>query len=179
MKKMNRVLSLLIVVTLSLSQAWAERVSRDDAALVANNFMNVASSNSAVKKTPAKKMVMKAVPAQEENQYYVYENENGEGWVIVAANDVITPILAYSETGHFRTDNMPANVRKWMGKYNDFINKLEQEGVESDEETQAQWKTLRKGANAEKATVIVGPLIKTTWDQDTPYWNLCPGSGGR
>ncbi len=177
MKKMNRVLSLLIVVTLSLSQAWAERVSRDDAALVANNFMNVASSNSAVKKTPAKKMVMKAVPAQEENQYYVYENENGEGWVIVAANDVITPILAYSETGHFRTDNMPVNVRKWMGKYNNFINKLEQEGVESDEETQAQWKKLRKGANAEKATVIVGPLIKTTWDQDTPYWNLCPGSG--
>lgn len=177
MKKVNRVLSLLIVVTLSLSQAWAERVSRDDAALVANNFMNVASSNSAVKKTPAKKMVMKSVPAQEENQYYVYENENGEGWVIVAANDVITPILAYSETGHFRTDNMPVNVRKWMGKYNNFINKLEQEGVESDEETQAQWKKLRKGANAEKATVIVGPLIKTTWDQDTPYWNLCPGSG--
>ena len=69
-------------------------------------------------------MVMKSVPAQEENQYYVYENENGEGWVIVAANDVITPILAYSETGHFRTDNMPANVRKWMGKYNNFINKF-------------------------------------------------------
>ena len=177
MKKMNRVLSLLIAVTLSLSQAWAERISQDDAALVANNFMNVASQNSAIKKAPAKKMVMKAVPAQEENQYYLYENENGEGWVIIAANDVVTPVLAYSETGHFRTDNMPINIRKWMGKYNNFITKLEKDGVASSEETQAQWKKLRKGANAEKATVIVGPLVKTTWDQDTPYWNLCPGSG--
>ena len=177
MKKMNRVLSLLIVVTLSLSQAWAERISKDDAALVANNFMNVASQNSALKKTPAKKMVMKAVPAQEENQYYVYENENGEGWVIIAANDVVKPVLAYSETGHFRTDNMPVNIRKWMGKYNTYISKLEKDGVTAGEETQAQWKKLRKGANSTKATAIVGPLIKTKWDQAEPFWDQCPGSG--
>jgi len=176
MKKMNRVLSLLIVVTLSLSQAWAERVSRDDAALVANNFMNVASSNSAVKKTPAKKMVMKSVPAQEENLYYVYENENGEGWVIIAANDVVKPVLAYSETGHFRTENMPVNVRKWMGKYNHFIQKLEDEGVVAGEETKTEWKALRKATKVTH-TPVVGPLIKTTWDQDDPFWDLCPGSG--
>ena len=177
MKKMNRVLSLLIVVTLSLSQAWAERVSRDDAALVANNFMNVASSNSAVKKTPAKKMVMKAVPAQEENQYYVYENENGEGWVIVAANDVITPILAYSETGHFRTDNMPVNVRKWMGKYNDFVKKIEADGATQDEVVAQEWTALKKSVRKAKGDAVVGPLVKTTWDQDDPFWDLCPGSG--
>ena len=176
MKKVNRVLSLLIVVTLSLSQAWAERVSRDDAALVANNFMNVASSNSAIKKTPAKKMVMKAVPAQEENQYYVYENENGEGWVIVAADDAVRPILAYSETGHFNTEDMPVNVRKWMGKYNHFIQKLEDEGVVAGEETKTEWKALRKATKVTH-TPVVGPLIKTTWDQDDPFWNLCPGSG--
>lgn len=177
MKKMNRVLSLLIVVTLSLSQAWAERVSRDDAALVANNFMNVASSNSAIKKTPAKKMVMKSVPAQEENQYYVYENENGEGWVIVAANDVITPILAYSETGHFRTDNMPVNVRKWMGKYNDFVKKIEADGATQDEVVAQEWTALKKSVRKAKGDAVVGPLVKTTWDQDSPYWNSCPGSG--
>ena len=177
MKKMNRVLSLLIVVTLSLSQAWAERVSRDDAALVANNFMNVASSNSAVKKTPAKKMVMKSVPAQEENQYYVYENENGEGWVIVAANDVITPILAYSETGHFRTDNMPVNVRKWMGKYNDFVKKIEADGATQDEVVAQEWMALKKSVRKAKGDAVVGPLVKTTWDQDDPFWDLCPGSG--
>ena len=177
MKKMNRVLSLLIVMTLSLSPVWAERISREDAALVANNFMNVSSQNSSMKKTPAKKMVMKAVPAQEEeNLYYVYENADGEGWVIVAANDVITPILAYSETGHFNTENMPVNVRKWMGKYNRFIQKVEKDGLVAGEETKTEWKVLRKGTKVTH-TPVVGPLIKTTWDQDSPYWNLCPGSG--
>jgi len=177
MKKMNRVLSLLIVMTLSLSPVWAERISREDAALVANNFMNVSSQNSSVKKTPAKKMIMKTVPAQEEeNLYYVYENADGEGWVIVAADDAVRPILAYSETGHFNTENMPVNVRKWMGKYNRFIQKVEKDGLVAGEETKTEWKVLRKGTKVTH-TPVVGPLIKTTWDQDSPYWNLCPGSG--
>ena len=177
MKKMNRVLSLLIVMTLSLSPVWAERISREDAALVANNFMNVSSQNSSMKKTPAKKMIMKTVPAQEEeNLYYVYENADGEGWVIVAANDAVRPILAYSETGHFNTENMPVNVRKWMGKYNRFIQKVEKDGLVAGEETKTEWKVLRKGTKVTH-TPVVGPLIKTTWDQDSPYWNLCPGSG--
>lgn len=178
MKKMNRVLSLLIVMTLSLSPVWAERISREDAALVANNFMNVSSQNSSMKKTPAKKMVMKAVPAQEEeNLYYVYENADGEGWVIVAANDVITPILAYSETGHFNTENMPVNVRKWMGKYNDFVKKIEADGATQDEVVAQEWTALKKSVRKAKGDAVVGPLVKTTWDQDDPFWNLCPGSG--
>ena len=178
MKKMNRVVSLLIAVTLCLSQAWAERISQDDAALVANNFMNVASQNSAVKKAvPAKRMVLKTAAAQEENQYYVYENADGEGWVIVAANDAVMPILAYSETGHFRTDNMPVNIRKWMGKYNNFIKKIEDDGVQAGEETKEEWTALKKGVRKAAAAVVVGPLVKTTWDQDDPYYNLCPGSG--
>ena len=178
MKKMNRVLSLLIAVTLCLSQAWAERISQVDAALVANNFMNVASQNSAVKKAvPAKRMVLKTSAAQEENLYYVYENADGEGWVIVAANDVVTPILAYSETGHFRTDNMPVNVRKWMGKYNNFVKKIEADGVQASEEAVAEWAALKKGTRKAVSVAVVGPLIKTTWDQDAPYWNLCPGTG--
>lgn len=175
---MNRVLSLLIAMTLCLSQTWAERISQDDAALVANNFMNVASLNSAVKKAvPAKRMVLKTPAQQEENLYYVYENADGEGWVIVAANDVVMPILAYSETGHFRMDNMPSNIRKWMGKYNNFIKKLEADGVQAGEETAAEWTALKKGARKAVAAVVVGPLIKTTWDQDAPYDLLCPGTG--
>ena len=164
-------LALMVSATL-----FAERVSQEDAALVANNFMNVSSSNSNVKKAlPAKKMVRKATAT--EDLYYLYENENGEGWVIVAANDAMTPILAYSETGHFRTDNMPVNIKKWLGKYNDFTRRIEADGVVASEEAQNEWKALRKGAHKATAAAVVGPLIQTTWDQDDPYYNLCPGTG--
>ena len=154
---------------------FAERVSPDDAALVANNFMNVASSSAARKAAPQKKMVRKATA--EENMFYIYENANGEGWVIIAANDAVTPVLAYSETGHFCTDNMPVNVKNWMGKYNTFIRKIEADGVAAGEEATAQWNELRAGARRTKAVAVVGPLIQTQWDQDAPYYNLCPGSG--
>lgn len=163
-------MALLVSMTL-----FAERVSVEDAAVVANNFMNVASAPGVKKATPAKRMVHKAVA--EENLYYIYQNADGEGWVIVAADDAVTPILAYSETGTFRTDNMPVNIRKWMGKYNNFIKKIEDDGVVATEETQAEWKALRKGARKATAAAVVGPLIKTTWDQDAPYYDLCPGTG--
>ena len=165
-----------LLVSVSL---FAERITLEDAATVANNFMNVAvtSVNGVKKAAPAKRMVRKAMNTTEEPQYYLYENENGEGWVIIAANDAVTPILAYSETGHFRTDNMPSNIRHWMGKYDQFIKRIETDGVEAAEETKAEWKALRKGVRKAQAAAVVGPLIQTQWDQDAPYNNLCPGTG--
>jgi len=154
---------------------FAERVSQDDAALVANNFMNVRSSSNVKKALPAKKMVRKATAT--EDLYYLYENANGEGWVIVAADDAVTPILAYSETGHFRTDNMPVNIQKWLGEYSSIITKIKAEGSEATEEVAGEWETLRKNVRKAKGDAVVGPLIQTTWDQGEPFWNKCPGSG--
>ena len=168
------IIALLVSATL-----FAGRVSPEDAAVVANHFMNVApaQANGIRKAAPVKRMVRKAINTAAEPQYYLYENADGEGWVIIAANDAVTPVLAYSETGHFRTDNMPANLRRWMGKYDTFIQRVETDGVVAAEETQAEWKALRQSARKAKATTIVAPLIQTTWDQAAPYNNLCPGSG--
>ena len=89
---MKKVLAGIIALLVSTMTLFAARITTDDAALVANHFMNVRSSVAGVKKAPAKKMVMKQIAAtEEENQYFLYENENGEGWVIIAANDVVTP----------------------------------------------------------------------------------------
>ena len=157
----------------------AERVSEEDAALVANNFMNVGNTVSGVQKAPAKKMVLKKAATASENQYYVYENANGEGWVMVAANDVAHPILAYSNTGTFRTDNQPANLKVWLRGYDRQITRAAQdENYVANEQVQNEWKTLRKGANPVKTAVVVSPLIKTGWDQGSPYWNLCPQKSG-
>ena len=157
----------------------AERVSQEDAALVANNFMNVGNTVSGVQKAPAKKMVLKKAATASKNQYYVYENANGEGWVMVAANDVAHPILAYSNTGTFRTDNQPANLKVWLRGYDRQITRAAQdENYVANEQVQNEWKTLRKGANPVKAAVVVSPLIKTGWDQGSPYWNSCPQKSG-
>lgn len=175
---MRKIVVSIFALLVSSMTLMAERVSREDASLVANHFMNVAGTSvKGVKKAaPGKRMVLKESSEQTESQYYVYENENGEGWVIIAANDAVRPILAYSETGHFRTDNMPSNIRHWMGKYDQFIKRIETDGVEAAEETKAEWRALRKGVRKAKAAVV-GPLIQTQWDQEAPYNKLCPGTG--
>lgn len=175
---MKKIFFGLAALMLSMT-VLAERVSQEDAALVANNFMNVGNTVSGVQKAPAKKMVLKKAATASENQYYVYENANGEGWVMVAANDVVSPILAYSNTGTFRTDNQPVNVRSWLGKYDKFITKIEADGAAQDEEVAAEWSALKKGVRKAKGDAVVGPLIKTTWDQDDPYWKYTPGSGSK
>ena len=171
---MKKILLGLLAAMMSMT-LFAERVAPDDAALVANNFMNVASASSAKKAAAPKKMVRKATA--EENLFYIYENANGEGWVIIAGDDALAPVLAYSETGTFRTENMPVNVKSWLGKYNKFVRKIEDEGVVATEEATEQWTALRRGARKAKGDAVVGPLIATQWDQDSPYYDLCPGTG--
>lgn len=171
---MKKILLGLLAAMVSMT-LFAERVAPDDAALVANNFMNVASASSAKKAVAPKKMVRKATA--EENLFYIYENANGEGWVIIAGDDALAPVLAYSETGTFRTENMPVNVKSWLGKYNKFVRKIEDEGVVATEEATEQWTALRRGARKAKGDAVVGPLIDTQWDQDSPYYDLCPGTG--
>ena len=165
--------SILFMVCAIAVMAEAAQVHVDDAAVVANHFMNAASTVSGANKAPAKRMVLKA-PAQEtENQYFVFENANGEGWVIVAADDVVRPILAYSETGHFRTDNMPENVKTWLHGYNRQITFAAQHSTGSAEVAQ-RWSALRSGARRTPASVVVAPLIQTGWNQGAPFWNMCP-----
>lgn len=69
---MRKILLLSVSLLLAVTTVFAERVSQEDAALVAKNFLNP-TSVSGVKKAPARPMVLKAAAA-EDNQFYVYEN---------------------------------------------------------------------------------------------------------
>ena len=174
---MRKLLLLAVSLLLTVTTIFAERVSESDAVLVAKNFMNVsAPTQSGVKKTAAKKMLLKNAASVEQNRYYVYEYPEG-GWVMVAANDVARPIIAYSETGTFKTDNQPANVKAWLSAIDKKIIFAEQNNIEATEEVSQEWLNLKNGISPKNATVVVAPLITTTWDQDDPYWALCPSKG--
>jgi len=177
----NKYLRLVVVLSallLSVSSLWAERVSQEDAALVAANFMNGGDSTQAAQ-APGRNRPIRRVALAEDAQYYVYANADGNGWVMVAANDVATPIIAYSETGTFNADDQPVNLKSWLKGYNKQIKYAEDNGLEATEATKAEWKALRRGVRKAKAAVVVAPLIKTGWDQDSPYWNLCPSKNGQ
>lgn len=177
----NKYLRLVVVLSallLSVSSLWAERVTQEDAALVAANFLNGGDTTQGTQ-APGRNRPIRRVALAEEAQYYVYENADGNGWVMVAANDVVQPILAYSPTGKFNADKQPKNVARWLKGYNNQIKFAEENNIEATEEVKAKWKNLRKAPPVTaQGAVVVAPLIKTTWDQDDPYWNSCPKISG-
>ena len=108
------------------------------------------------------------------DNFYIFTAENS--FVIVSADDRATPILAYSNEFPFVVDNMPENISYWMTMLNDEIQYAIDNNIEASDKIRSDWNNLRKGIKpSPKNRASVAPLVKTHWDQDAPYNNMCPG----
>ncbi|MCH5224459.1 MAG: C10 family peptidase [Muribaculaceae bacterium] len=99
---------------------------------------------------------------------YVFR-QAGEGFMILSADDVAAPLLGYSDTGTFDPDNIPPALQSWLNGYQEQIeymrlNDINETFEESTRASLPNWSG-------------VGPLVKTTWDQNEPYDELCPKIG--
>ena len=98
---------------------------------------------------------------------YVYTYSGNEGCMLVSADDAGTPLLGYSETNRFSTDNMPDNLASWLEYYSDEIENA-RGGVPY---------TVIKTRAGEKAEIK--PMVTSQWDQMDPYNSECPTLNGR
>ncbi|MDE5683421.1 MAG: C10 family peptidase [Muribaculaceae bacterium] len=106
-----------------------------------------------------------AVPA-----VYIFgsaDNSAG-GFAIVSASDVATGLLGFSDTAIFDPADIPVNMKSWLQGYADEISAAENAGA------QAQHYTLKA-----KEYEPIGPLLYTTWNQNSPYNDRCPVANGR
>ena len=99
--------------------------------------------------------------------FYVF-NVKGGGWVIVSGEDCATPILAYNDTGAFKHEGMPSNLRWWMGSMQKDILQARIDGVKASEAVRNRWASparikTRAGGKVQLSTA--------KWDQLAPYNN--------
>ena len=109
------------------------------------------------------------------NGFYAF-NAGDHGFVIVAADDRATPVLAYSTTDTFQLPETTAPVREILGNYHTQILNRAEQLTQATEETAAQWEWLRSDGFTvcTQQANAVSPLITTQWDQ-SPYYNqYCP-----
>ncbi|MBR1928156.1 MAG: thiol protease/hemagglutinin PrtT [Paludibacteraceae bacterium] len=164
MKKLFYLFLCLIVA----ANVFAERVSESDAAVVAGNFMGMQVKNG---KIQLKRL--KSSAQTDPREFYVFENEDGKGWVLIAADDRATPVLAYSKNGSFQLDMLPDNISEWLSIYDKEIKIARENKWEQEEGVALEWNNLKK-STALTAVEVVPALVATTWDQ-APYYNrLCP-----
>ncbi|MBQ6165926.1 MAG: C10 family peptidase [Muribaculaceae bacterium] len=58
------------------------------------------------------------------NDYYVFNREGGQGFVIVASDDLSTPVLGYSESGSFDMNTAPEVIKDMLKDYQNQMNWL-------------------------------------------------------
>ncbi len=104
-------------------------------------------------------------------------NINSEGFVIVAGDDLVPPILAFSDEGGFMAEGMPANLRFFLDGYTEEIQYAVVSKQNSDEATLRQWQNLLSGVASDRkdGNVVVEPLLgNNEWNQTKYYNDLCP-----
>ena len=167
---------LLIILIACASIVNAEQVDLSVAQQVANNFINAPSiDTNGIRRAPKKLKQMARTPKQiiDNQQFYIFNSEDGKGFVIIAADDRVSPILGYSHTGTFDYNNVPNGLANWLSEYNRQINHAVANNISPSADIIAKWEQLKTQAFVE-ATEIVSPMITTKWNQ-APYYNvLCP-----
>jgi len=106
----------------------------------------------------------------------------GEGFILIAADDVSEPILGYSNSGSFEYPITSPEVRYWIGTYESQLWEAISLQIPNTEKRPI-WDDIRSERfDRWTDTRDVSPLLTTTWNQDTYYNQLCPvdaaGPGG-
>lgn len=150
---------LLCLAVVALSHgAFAQRVSRETAQSVAETFFNKnVRAGQAVHFTD----ITAETPFQ---NFYIFSADSG--FVIVAADERVTPILGYSKTNRFVTEDMPENLRWWLEEYSKQIQDVKDNSIPASMETKAEWNALKSGnpfpSKGNRSNAING---LPTWDQ--------------
>jgi Peptidase C10 family/Spi protease inhibitor/Secretion system C-terminal sorting domain len=117
--------------------------------------------------------------------FYVFNAP--KGFVMIAAEDAVRPVLAYSNNSAFRGDKMPDNVASIIATYKEQIEYAAKNQVKSTPENAQKWDNLKNNKSIASAarTTSVTPLLATTWDQSPNYLNVngyynddCPYDAG-
>ena len=165
MKRFTLIVALVLMVAVPM---MAERVTPETARKVATSFMN----NNGAKTAQLTDLTKVAGFAN----LYIFTAE--QGFVVMAADDRVKPILGYSLTNSFVAEGMPENIRGWLQGYSDQIQDVIDLNLDGDRSAKQEWQSLKNGqASKAVADVVVGPLLATLWDQGSPYNNLCPVDG--
>ncbi len=102
-----------------------------------------------------------------DNQFYVFNRGEGDGFILVSADDRVPQIIGYSDSGSFDVRHLPGNMKAWLDGYAEQISY-----IQADEDGATAFKASAK--EGETGEVILPLLGTTAWDQLAPYNGMCP-----
>ena len=169
-----KIISSVFVFFLACQVSFGKAVDVPTATTVAYGFCK--SEGMAVKSASDLSLIYTAssvINGASVNDFYVFAT-GATGFVIIAGDDNVVPVLGFSAESPFATSHMPSQVSYWLNNYKDQVNYIIENGITAPAQT-AKWNDLltNTGKTAAKTTIVM-PLLHTDWNQ-SPYYNaLCP-----
>lgn len=181
---MKKLFFLLLTMLMSVSILKADDVSVEQALQTALQFAeNSPTANSALSRKAASVFnprlaysVKSELPAAKDNVYIINLGED-QGFVIVSGmTGTDGEVLGYCDHGSFSYDNCPIQLKDILALYSAGIDSLRQNPALILLQNPTQIATARGTEQypSNLGTVIVEPLLTSSWDQSSPYNNLCP-----
>lgn len=110
-----------------------------------------------------------------EPAYYIFKGDRG-GFVITSADDRLTPVIGWSATSDINGDDIPENLRSWLGMWSDALERI-RNGIQLPQVGARQdWESFEMGRVPMYATEKQYETAK--WDQENPFNNYCPAVDG-
>lgn len=147
---------LVLLLALGYSPLQAKRITQWQAQQQAYSFWG--------KQMPqkAKAKSRTATTASTSDAYYVFNNDAG-GFVIIAGDDAVTPVLGYTSTGSFDAENLPDGLK-------DLLKSYERQIAALGDSYQANQTATRAAFTGEK-------LLNTAkWNQMAPFNKYTPNN---
>ncbi len=147
---------LVLLLALGFSPLQAKRITQWQAQQQAYSFWG--------KQMPqkAKAKSRTATTASPSDAYYVFNNDAG-GFVIIAGDDAVTPVLGYTSTGSFDAENLPDGLK-------DLLKSYERQIAALGDSYQAKQTATRAAFTGEK-------LLNTAkWNQMAPFNKYTPNN---
>ena len=105
-----------------------------------------------------------------------------KGFVLVSADDMARPILAFSDEQSVDPNLMPDGFAYYLRFYARQIAYAQENNLEPETEVTSEWTHVAKDGfeNDNRSTRgDIAPMLTTLWNQDSPYNAYCPtGQGG-
>ena len=108
--------------------------------------------------------------------FYLFQPAECDGFVIVAADDAVRPVLAYSfHNRALRGDSVGSNMAWWLDGWQQQIAAARTAGLKATTAIADEWRLLDNDPVGDPDPIAaVEPMVTTQWDQDEPYNDSCP-----
>ena len=169
---MKKFLLSLLLLAGAMLPTTAQQRSEAEAEAIAKAFMQNNGYDFKITKS-AKVNKIRTDKAGEITPYYIFNDTEKGGYVIVGGQEAMSDILAYSDEDCFDTDDMPPAAKMWLKMYAASAKQAADYPEQSMAEKKAAAKAFRASGFTRRQNVF--PLLgEIKYNQGDPYNRMCP-----